>query len=187
MTKATIPQMATRYVAFLRAINVGGHGVKMDVLRTLFESLRLGGVKTFIASGNVIFDSSGDPQNLEQKIERKLQPALGYRVATFVRSIVEVKEIAARRPFDPSELGGGAALFIGFLKTELSPEAVTKLSDLANEVDKLRVAGRQIYWLRRANVGESRLSGAALEKSIQGEVTLRNVTTVRKIGHQFLA
>ena len=49
---------ATRYVAFLRAINVGGHVVKMDRLRNLFEALGFSGVRTFIASGNVLFDSA---------------------------------------------------------------------------------------------------------------------------------
>lgn len=178
--------MPTRYVAFLRAINVGGHVVKMEVLRSLFEEMRLASVKTFIASGNVIFESSGKPQNLEQKIEQVLESALGYRVATFVRSIVEVNDTAAHQPFDPSELSGGAALFIGFLKIEPSPEAEARLTGLRNVVDDLRVVGREIYWLRRPDLGESRLSGAVLEKSLKGEATLRNVTTVRKIANQFL-
>ncbi len=47
----------TKYIAFLRAINIGGHNVKMDVLRQLFESLEFSNVKTFIASGNIIFES----------------------------------------------------------------------------------------------------------------------------------
>lgn len=63
-----------RYVAFLRAINVGGRTVKMDRLREIFESLGLGDVETFIASGNVIFRSrSTKPQALEKKIERSLR------------------------------------------------------------------------------------------------------------------
>jgi uncharacterized protein (DUF1697 family) len=59
-----------RYVAFLRAINVGGHIVKMDYLRSLFEELGFTNVETFIASGNVVFDSSyKNPASLEKKIE----------------------------------------------------------------------------------------------------------------------
>jgi len=59
------------------------------------------------------------------------------------------------------------------------------LTGLRNVVDDLRVVGREIYWLRRPDLGESRLSGAVLEKSLKGEATLRNVTTVRKIANQF--
>ena len=92
----------TRYVAFLRAINVGGRRVKMDHLRKLFEALGTSNVETFIASGNVIFDSEADdPRVLERKIEDHLQESLGYEVATFVRSTSELAGIARYRPFDP--------------------------------------------------------------------------------------
>ena len=66
----------TRYVAFLRAINVGGHTVKMERLRELFAELGLANVETFIASGNVIFDApSGDAGALERQIEQHLHAA----------------------------------------------------------------------------------------------------------------
>src|SRR5215211_2292119 len=80
-----------KYIAFLRAINVGGHTVKMDYLRTLFEDLGLMNVETFIASGNVIFDSPARrPKALEQKIETFLKEKFGYAVATFIRSAAEL-------------------------------------------------------------------------------------------------
>lgn len=177
--------MPTRYVAFLRAINVGGHVVKMDALRALFESMRLSHVKTFIASGNVIFDSSAQPQNLEKKIEKQLLKDLGYRVATFLRSIDELNEIAVRQSFDPLELESGGTLFLGFLKIQPPRETFARVLALSNSVDELRVIGREIYWLRRANPGESRLSGSVIEKSIKGEATLRNINTVRQIAERF--
>ena len=63
----------TRYFAFLRAINVGGHLVTMDRLRGVFESLGFSKVETFIASGNVIFESTSKSANsLQAKIEKKL-------------------------------------------------------------------------------------------------------------------
>jgi uncharacterized protein (DUF1697 family) len=90
----------TRYVAFLRAINVGGHTVKMEALRRLFEGLRFAAVSTFIASGNVVFETDeGDPVALEQLIERALHVALGYEVATFLRTDAEVALVAAYAPF----------------------------------------------------------------------------------------
>jgi len=85
-----------KYVAFLRAINVGGHTVKMDHLRLIFEAMGLKNVETFIASGNVIFDSTAkNSKALESKIEEFLQERLGYQVATFIRSTSEVGNIAA--------------------------------------------------------------------------------------------
>ena len=59
-----------KYAAFLRAINVGGHIVKMDRLRTLFEAAGFRGAETFIASGNVVFESSRkSAADLERAIE----------------------------------------------------------------------------------------------------------------------
>ncbi len=89
-----------RFVAFLRAVNVGGRVVKMGELRTLFESLGLRSVETFIASGNVIFESNGrSVPSLERRIEDHLRKALGYEVKTFVRTDAEVAAIAKYKPF----------------------------------------------------------------------------------------
>src|ERR1700730_6560978 len=105
-----------KYVAFLRAINVGGHTVKMDHLRGLFEAIGFANVETFIASGNVIFDAkSRNTLALERKIEKHLQETLGYKVATFVRATTELAEVAAYKPFDDSELAAdGNVVYIGF-------------------------------------------------------------------------
>src|SRR4051812_29802226 len=95
-----------RLIAFLRAINVGGHNVTMAQLRKEFEALGLKEVETFIASGNVIFTSRAtDLRALERKIEAQLQRALGYEVATFVRTCSEVAALAEYRPF-PAAQGG---------------------------------------------------------------------------------
>jgi uncharacterized protein (DUF1697 family) len=107
-----------KYVAFLRAINVGGHIVKMDHLRRLFGSLGFSNVETFIASGNVIFDStSKSSRSLEKKIETCLLQSLGYEVTTFVRSVPEVVNISVYKPFQDSELAVHT-LYIGFMGEE---------------------------------------------------------------------
>src|SRR3990172_23072 len=106
-----------KYVAFLRAINVGGHTVKMDDLRHLFEAMGFSNVETFIASGNFIFDStSKSPKALEKKIEGHLRAALGYEVATFIRSMSELAEIAQYKPFADAELNApGNTVHIAFV------------------------------------------------------------------------
>src|SRR5215470_521360 len=90
-----------RFFAFLRAINVGrGRTVKMQSLRQVFESLGFSMVETFIASGNVIFETKTQrTKPLERKIEKALHEALGYEVRTFVRSDAEVAKIAKDQPF----------------------------------------------------------------------------------------
>ena len=173
----------TRYVALLRAINVGGRRVKMDHLRGLFESLGFPNVETFIASGNLIFDSEADDARmLESKIEAHLQESLGYEVATFVRSASELADIARYRPFDASDLGAEAAsLYIAFLPAPPTAEAEQKLMAHRNEVDDFRVYGGEVYWLCRKKMSESSFSGALLEKTMGTPATVRNATTVQKL------
>jgi uncharacterized protein (DUF1697 family) len=172
-----------KYVAFLRAINVGGHTVKMDHLRGLFESLGFTEVATVIASGNVIFTStSRSAPALEKKIEDHLQQALGYEVITFVRTTSELKAIARCRSFDASEIdAAGNALYIGFLKASPSGDVPQRLASLATEDDRFHFSGREMYWLRRKKLSDSRLSGPLLEKTLAMRTTLRNSTTVKRI------
>jgi uncharacterized protein (DUF1697 family) len=173
-----------RHVAFLRAINVGGHTVKMDRLRALFESLGFGGVTTFIASGNVIFDSPAeDARALEERIERHLERALGYGVATFLRSTAELAAVAAYQPFAASEpIAARHALSIAFLKAPPSKAARRKLMGFRTPTDDLHIHGREVYWLCGTRTSESTFSGALLERTLGMPATMRNVTTVRKLG-----
>jgi uncharacterized protein (DUF1697 family) len=172
-----------RHVAFLRAINVGGHIVKMGELRRHFEALDLANVETFIASGNVIFDTAArTPAALERKIEKHLLARLGYEVATFIRSPAELASVAKVPPYSARELGPpGFMLYIAFLGAKPSAEAVKKLAAFENDVDEFRVEGREVYWLCRKRFSESKFSGARLEKTLGMPATIRNVTTVRKI------
>ena len=172
-----------KYVAFLRAINVGGHTVKMDQLRSLFESIGFANVETFIASGNVIFDSkTKSTAALEEKIEKQLQAALGYEVKTFLRTLDEIADVTRDESFRTSELEApGNILYIGFMSTTPELAAIKKLSSLVDEVNDFRVREREVYWLRRTQVGESQYSGGIIEKTLKTPVTFRNLTTVRKI------
>ena len=172
-----------RYVALLRAINVGGRRVKMDHLRELFGALGFTNVETFIASGNVIFDSeTEDTQTLERKIQDHLRGSLGYEVATFVRTVSELGNISRYRPFDSSDSDAeGTSLYIAFLLTLPSAEAQEKLMAFRNEVDDFRVHGREVYWLCRKKISESAFSGALLEKVLGMPATMRNATTIEKL------
>ena len=176
-----------KYIAFLRAINVGGHTVKMDHLRRLFGALGFAKVETFIASGNVIFDSSSrSTRTLEKKIETHLRETLGYEVATFIRSPAELSAIAGYKPFPAAELkADGNVLYIGFLTDEPNEEAQRKVLSLTTAVDDFHIRGRELYWLCRTKIGESEVSGSVLQKALGKATTLRNSTTVKKIAAKY--
>lgn len=176
-----------KYVAFLRAINVGGHTVKMDHLRRLFEAIGCTNVETFIASGNVIFDSnSRNTKLLEKKIEEHLQQTLGYAVSTFIRSTSELAAIAAYKPFADFDLSADDnTLYIGFLADKPGDESKQKLLSVATQVDDFHVYGREVYWLYRRKFSESGFSGALLEKTLGMRTTLRNSNTVRRLAAKY--
>ena len=155
----------------------------MEHLRKLFEALAFSNVETFIASGNVIFDSDAeDARMLEKRIGDQLRESLGFEVATFVRLAFELTDISRHRPFDPSDLDmEGTSLYIAFLQSPPSTEAQKKLVTLRNEVDDFAVRGREVYWLCRKKVTESSFSGALLEKILGMPATIRNATTVEKL------
>lgn len=169
-----------QFVAFLRAVNVGGRTVKMERLRALFASRGYANVKTFIASGNVIFNAGGDDcAQLETEIERSLRDALGFEVATFVRSMLALAEIAAHEPFPGAD--ADAELFVGFLKTAPAKVAQSSVLSLGSKMDEFHFRGRELYWLCRTRVSDSPVSGALLERKLGMAVTIRNSRTVRKI------
>ncbi len=176
----------TRYIAFLRAINVGGHNVKMEHLRQLFDSLDLTNVETFIASGNVIFESnSTNSKSLEKKIEKILHEELGYEVSTFIRTNAELAEIAKYKPFPQAKLDAALALNIGFLAEPLDESSVQKLTALKTDIDDFHVHSREIYWLCQKKQSDSKISNVVIEKKLGLKTTLRGVNTVNKMAEKY--
>ena len=172
-----------KYVAFLRAINVGGRIVKMDRLRALFEKLPISDVETFIASGNVVFTSSSrSPKALEARIERHLLEELGYAVPTFLRTPEELAAIVRRRPFRDVALSAkGAALYVGFTAAPPGPAVRRTFLGMKSPMDEFEIVGREVYWLCHERMLESLYSGAKLEKTLGTPATFRNINTVEKL------
>jgi uncharacterized protein (DUF1697 family) len=173
-----------RYVALLRAINVGGRVVKMTALKRIFENLKLAGVETFIASGNVVFTSASEPARLASRIEQGLEEALGYPVVTFLRTTDEIAAVAARAPFGTAVPEGGR-IYVGFLREPPSPSARRKVMALTTAADTFAVDGRELYWMCAVPSTESIISGATLEKVLGQPATLRNVNTIRRLAAKY--
>lgn len=171
----------SRYVALLRAINVGGHVVKMERLRALFQEMSFSDVETVIASGNVLFSSSArNVAALEEKVERHLASALGYGVTTFIRTPDEMQAVAEFDPF-PGLVEVGHTLSVAFLKRQPGARVAERLHGMRTDYDDLLVHGRELYWLARGRMSDSKVWRTPMEKVLDGPATSRNVTTVRKL------
>jgi uncharacterized protein (DUF1697 family) len=168
-----------RHIALLRAINVGGRRVGMDALRQVFESLSLARVQTHAASGNVIFESRAAARSLAPRIEAALQQALGYEVATFLRSDRELADIAAHAAF--ADRPADAMLYVAFLDEPLAAPATARLMAQRSDIDDFLVQGREVYWCCLKRFKDSPLSGPLLEKTMGVRATMRNITAVRKL------
>jgi uncharacterized protein (DUF1697 family) len=175
-----------KLVAFLRAINVGGHTVSMDTLRREFEAIGLKDVETFIASGNVVFTAPpGRATALERKIEKRLHDSLGYEVRTFIRTEAEVAAIAGYKPFEEAQLRSAQAVNVAFLGDPLEPAAVKLLMAMRTPIDDFHVNGREMYWLCRKKQSESTFSNARFEKALGGRATFRGVKTIVKLAAKY--
>lgn len=174
-----------RYIALLGGINVGGHRVKMDHLRTLFEALGFERVETLIASGNVIFETPfSDLAALEMQIAQHLHEALGYKVPTFIRSAAELTDIAAYQPFP--NISDYYALSVMFMSDALPDDAQQTFQAFQTPNDEFHIHNREIYWLRRTKTSESLVDWKRLGKAIaMPPMTVRNVTTVRKLAEKY--
>jgi len=171
-----------KYVAFLKAINVGGHVVKMDELRELFSSLKFSNVETFIASGNVIFETKSAPDlKLEQQIEKHLAAELGYAVGTFVRSMEEIRAVSEYQPFSKK----GLVLNVAFIRQPLAHAVVEQVMAFRTEVDDFHVHGREVYWLCQIRQSDSKFPAKKFEKVIGGEATWRNRNTVVRLADKY--
>lgn len=153
----------------------------MDELRRLFGELSFSDVSTFIASGNVLFESPDeDCAGIEREIEGHLEKELGYEVATFIRSITELEAITALEPFgaaDPDH-----SLYVVFLHAPPDDEVSHALSDLRSAFDDFQVEGREIYWLCRGRLTESPAFKGGFAKAMGATpTTMRKITTLQRM------
>ncbi|WP_260412156.1 DUF1697 domain-containing protein [Alkalihalobacillus sp. TS-13] len=117
----------TVHIALLRGINVGGKKrVKMDQLKEIFASLGFRNVKTYIQSGNVMFEAD-ETEGLGGQIERRLKEELGFEVPVLIKTQEEWEKAIEQNPYDVEALDENEKLHVSFLAKEPTPEVVEEL------------------------------------------------------------
>jgi uncharacterized protein (DUF1697 family) len=173
----------SRYVAFLRGMNLGGRRIKNEELRRHFEEMGFEEVATFRASGNVIFSAPKreSESKLAQRVETELDARLGYDVPVFLRSLDEVATIAAQQPFAPKRVKNSKGkLQISLLSKKPSAAAKKKALALATDEDLLAIEARELYWLPSGGISESDLDLKAIDSAL-GPGTIRTIGTIEQI------
>ena len=155
-----------KYVAFLRGINVGGKNmIKMETLRGSFEALGFENVKTYINSGNIVFETARtDDKKLAERIEKAIENEFGLNIKTMVRSLIEIEEIVKNNPFS-GQFENDKDLHVFFLDEALSGEKRELLLSNNSEKETYFVRGREIFCLLRVSVLDSLMGKDYIGKS----------------------
>jgi uncharacterized protein (DUF1697 family) len=162
----------TRYIALLRAVNVGGTGkLPMADLRTLCLDSGFARVETYIASGNVVFDSGAAASTVKSVLEARLLDYAGKPVGVVVRTAPEMLAVLKANPFPGGEPQRTHAIFL-----DRSPprDALDHVAGRSEE--KLCLGDREIYILYPGGMGRSKLKIPAAKTG-----TARNMNTVAKL------
>ena len=136
----------TTYIAFLRGINVGAHNrMKMDALRDLCRSLGFEHVRTYIQSGNVVFETDDSAANeLEDELVDAVEASFGYDISVMVRTRDELHEIIDRCPFAQPE-DETTKLYVSFLNDCPDDERIRTLSAAGNDAEEFETRNREVY------------------------------------------
>jgi len=171
------------YISMLRGINVGGHKkVPMDRLRAVFEALGFEQVRTFIQSGNVVFQAAkGSTPELSKKIEGKILAEFGFAASVITRTPQELGKVIRRNPFPKESSVAPAKVHVAFLSHLPKADAVKRLEALATPPEQLHHSGTEVYLYYRDGMGRAKLTGNVLEKVLSVTATMRNWNTLNQL------
>jgi len=171
------------YIALLRGINVGGNNIiKMEHLRQVFTNLGFSDVKTYIQSGNIIFQTTeSDKLKLTQDIENKLQINFSTEIKTLILSSNQLAEIIAAAPENFGSQPEKFRYDVWFLLPETAIDNVVANVRLREGVDFLQAGKNAVYTSRLSEkMGKSYLS-KIIQTSVYKKITIRNWNTTTKL------
>lgn len=169
------------FVALLRGINVGGrNSLPMRELVEVLEGLGLREVKTYIQSGNVVFQNEGgEPADLAGRMGDAIEKSHGFRPEVMLLKVDELQSAIAANPFPEAELEP-KTLHLYFLGSEPENADLKALESIRREKERFKLEGKVFYLHAPLGIGRSKLA-AQVEKSLGVAVTSRNWRTVSKI------
>ena len=166
------------YVALLRGVNVGGRNkLPMADLRRIFTDAGCASVRTYIQSGNVVFEAAQDlAERVPEIVTSAVREQFGFETAVIVRSSEELRLVADSNPFDTS--GDPRFLHVAFLLDTPDAAAVAGLDPQRSPPDAFEVRGRHVYLHYPNGVAGSKLTNDYLSSQLQTVSTMRNWRTV---------
>lgn len=167
----------------LRGVNVGGHNkIKMEALRSLYESLGMQDAQTYVQSGNVVFRTTErDQARLTKKIQNGIEKKLACKTEIIVRSVTELEDVIVRNPFANRRDVEPSKLLVIFLANEPSLERREKVLGIEADAEELHISGREVYIYFPNGMGKTKLPWTTIEKTLGTPGTGRNWNSVTKL------
>jgi uncharacterized protein (DUF1697 family) len=168
----------TAYAAMLRGINVGGNRkLPMNELRALCAELGLEGARTYIQSGNVVFESAKKPDALGKALEKAIHESHGLEVPVTLRTRDELASLISRNPFVKQGRPSGE-LHVSFLSAAPTREHLAELDKRRADPDQYAADGTHLYLWCPAGYGNASLVNPVVERVLKVSSTTRNWKTV---------
>lgn len=172
-----------RFVAFLRAVNVGRRRVAMATAREVLSDLGLTDVSSYVNSGNLLFSAGGKAADHEAAIRTAMEKRFGFELTTFVRTAAQVRRLVDERPF--GALAPGHTHFALLPLAKLTAREKRTVEAMSNDRDEVLVRGRDVHWLIRAKSTETTLGPKQWLDALPGNpTTARNMTMLTKLAER---
>lgn len=169
------------YIALFRGINVGGHNkLPMKELRALMGGLGYGNVKSYIQTGNVVFQTEeNNKRKISSTISSTVEERYGFKPSVLLLEMEEMKEAVDSNPFPEAE-SEPKSLHLSFCVSEPSDPDLESLESVKKESERFKLKGRVFYLHAPKGIGRSKLAGKT-ERALGVSMTGRNWRTVHKI------
>jgi uncharacterized protein (DUF1697 family) len=171
--------MAT-YFSLLRGINVGGEKkIAMKDLLSLYKDVGFKNVKTYVNSGNVIFNSElREISRLNALLERKIQETFGFDIPVVVMTVTEMEKVVQNNPFTKDRKIGVDKLYVTFLSEKPDERRILEMSIISAEADRYILREREAYLYIPGFYSKTKFSNAFFERHLKVMATTRNWKTV---------
>lgn len=171
------------YIALLRGINVSGHRkIKMADLRQLLGELGFGSVKTYIQSGNVVFESSEtDTLLLERQIKDGIAKTFGFDVPVVIKDHAQLCAIIGESPFREAEDLAANRIYYALLKTEPDHADIANLDQRDYPNERFVIRPNCVYLNCHLGAGQAKLDNNIIERKLKVQATTRNHKTMLKL------
>jgi uncharacterized protein (DUF1697 family) len=171
------------YISLLRGINVGGQKrLSMDSLQRLYIGLGFTAVRTYVQSGNVVFQTNDDdPPAVAKRIEQRIEADYGFPVAVFIRQPQDFRRILANNPFLNDRHADHSQLYVTFLYQPPPEAAWERTSAPAGIPDEFARGDMEIYIFCPNGYGKTKISNDFFERKLGVPATTRNWNTVKTL------